>query len=192
MNTWMLWESGLFGDRVEVPHPSFACASLSCGCCEFYPFIINQWHSKWNVSLSSMSCSSKLIRPMNAATKSCPTLCDPTEGSPPDSLVPGILQTRTLEWVAISFSNAWKWKVKVKSLSCVRLSDPMDRSLPGSSVHGMFQAEVVEWGAIAFSGPRNEAIDICSLYPVGQKHRWHPGFMIVFEVGMGSPMGLSL
>ena len=51
--------------------------------------------------------------------QSCPTLCNPIDGSPPGSLVPGILQTRTLEWVAISFSNAWKWKVKVKSLSCV-------------------------------------------------------------------------
>ena len=48
-------------------------------------------------------------------------LCDPTDGSPPGSLVPGILQARTLECVAISFSNAWKWKVKVKSLSRVRL-----------------------------------------------------------------------
>ena len=48
---------------------------------------------------------------------SCPTLCDPIDGSPPGSPVPGILQARTLEWVAISFSNAWKWKVKVKSLS---------------------------------------------------------------------------
>ena len=59
-----------------------------------------------------------------AAAKSrqlCSTLCDPTDGSPPGSPVPGILQARTLEWVAISFSNAWKWKVKVKSLSCVRL-----------------------------------------------------------------------
>ena len=53
--------------------------------------------------------------------QSCPTLCDPIYGSPPDSPVPGILQARTLEGVAISFSNAWKWKVKVKSLSCVRL-----------------------------------------------------------------------
>ena len=54
--------------------------------------------------------------------QSCPTLCDPIVGSPPGSPVPGILQARTLEWVAISFSNACKWKVKVKSLSCVRLS----------------------------------------------------------------------
>ena len=49
--------------------------------------------------------------------QSCPTLCDPIDGSPPGSLVPGVLQARTLEWVAISFSNAWKWKVKVKPLS---------------------------------------------------------------------------
>ena len=51
----------------------------------------------------------------------CSTLCDPIDSSPPGSPVPGILQARTLEWLAISFSNAWKWKVKVKSLSRVRL-----------------------------------------------------------------------
>jgi len=59
-----------------------------------------------------------------AAAKSlelCPTLCDPIDGSTPGSPVPGILQARTLEWVAISFSSAWKWKVKGKSLSRVRL-----------------------------------------------------------------------
>ena len=58
--------------------------------------------------------------PAAAAAKwlqSCPTLCDPIDGSPP---APGILQARTLEWVAISFSNAWRWKVKVKSLSRVQ------------------------------------------------------------------------
>ena len=53
--------------------------------------------------------------------QSCPTLYDPIDGSPPGFPVPGILQARTLEWVAISFSNAWKWKVKVKLLSCVWL-----------------------------------------------------------------------
>ena len=53
--------------------------------------------------------------------QSCPTLCDPIDGSPPGSPVPGILQARILEWVAISFSNAWKWKVKGKSLSRVWL-----------------------------------------------------------------------
>ena len=54
--------------------------------------------------------------------QSCPTLCSPIDGSPPGSPIPGILQARTLEWVAISFSSAWKWKVKVKSLSRVRPS----------------------------------------------------------------------
>ena len=56
-----------------------------------------------------------------ASVQSCPTLCDPVDGSPPGSPVPGILQARTLEWGAISFSNAWKWKNKVKLLSRVWL-----------------------------------------------------------------------
>ena len=57
--------------------------------------------------------------------QSCPTLCNPIDGSPPGSPVPGILQARTLEWVAISFSNAWKWKVKMK-LQPTRLLHPWD------------------------------------------------------------------
>ena len=67
-------------------------------------------------------------------------------------------QARTLEWVAFSFSNAWKRKVKVKSLSRVGLSDPMDCSLPGSSVHGIFQASVLEWVAIAFSKKKKKKV----------------------------------
>ena len=65
-------------------------------------------------SVSSAAAAAKSLR-------SCPTLWDPIDGSPPGSPVPGSLQARTLEWVAISFSNAGKWKVKVKSLSRVRL-----------------------------------------------------------------------
>ena len=95
------------------------------------------------------------LRYATAAAKSpqlCPTLCDYIDGSPPGPAVPRILQARTLEWVAISISNSWKWKVKVKSISpCQTLSDPMDCSLPESSIHGIFQARVLEWGAIAFS-----------------------------------------
>ena len=83
--------------------------------------------------------------------QSCPSLCDPLDGSPPGSPIPGILQARTLEWVAIFFSNAWKWKGKVKLLSHPTLSDPMECSPPGSSTHGIFQARVLEWGARAFS-----------------------------------------
>ena len=67
---------------------------------------------------------STILMPAAAAAKSlqsCPTLCDPIDGSTPGSPVPGVLQARTLDWVAISFSNAWKWKVKVKSPSRVLL-----------------------------------------------------------------------
>ena len=90
-----------------------------------------------------------------AAAKSlqlCPTLCDPIDGSQPGSPVPGILQARTLEWVAISFYNAWKWKVKVKSLSRV-----LPSATPWTAAHqappsmGFSRQEEVEWGAIAFS-----------------------------------------
>ena len=89
--------------------------------------------------------------------QSCPTLCDPIDGSPPGSPVPGILQARTPEWAAISFFNVWKWKVKVKLFSCVWFSNPTDRSLPGSSIHGIFQARALEWGAIAFSESQRSA-----------------------------------
>ena len=62
--------------------------------------------------------------------QSCPTLCDPINGSPPGFPIPGILQARTLEWVAISFTNAWKWKVKVNSLR----SDQISRSVASDSL----------------------------------------------------------
>ena len=66
---------------------------------------------QWGESIKAAAAAKSL--------QSCPTLCDPIDGSPPGSPVPGILQARTLEWIAISFSNAWKWKVEVKSLSRV-------------------------------------------------------------------------
>ena len=81
--------------------------------------------------------------------QSCPTLCDPLDSSPPGSAVPGILQARTLEWAAISFSM--QESESEVAQSCPTLSDPMDCGPPGSSVHGIFQARVLEWGATAFS-----------------------------------------
>ena len=77
---------------------------------------INSCHRYYLIQfpITAMLCNAKSLQ-------SCPTLCDPIDSSPPGSPVPGILQARTLEWVAISFSNAWKWKEKVKSLSRVRL-----------------------------------------------------------------------
>ena len=85
------------------------------------------------IRVSMCKFEGNTIHAAAAAAKSlqlCPTLCDPIDGSPPGSPVPGILQARTLEWVAISFSNAWKWKVKVMSLSCVRPS-----STPWTAAH---------------------------------------------------------
>ena len=91
----------------------------------------NQFMDNWTFTISAnMSCLlssmflvSKKVYAAAAAKslQSCPTLCDPIDGSPPGSSIPGILQARILKWVAISFSNAWKWKVKVTSLSRVQL-----------------------------------------------------------------------
>ena len=77
-----------------------------------------QWKSCQNTPNSTHSkCKAAAAKSL----QSCPTLCDPIDGSPSGFPIPGILQARTLEWVAISFSNAWKWKVEVKSLSRIRL-----------------------------------------------------------------------
>ena len=122
------WVPELHGSNLQRSLPHFNC-QLTFPWLEFSP--------------SAAATAAKSLQ-------SCLTLCDPIDGSPPGSPVLGILQARTLEWVAISFSNAWKWKVKVKSLSPT-LRDPMDCRLPGSSIHGILQGRVLEWGAIAFS-----------------------------------------
>ena len=102
---------------------------FACSCCRVQLFA-TLWTVAHQASLSMgffrQEYWSGLPFPFDGAVtvmsfQSCPTLCDPIDGSPPGSPVPGILQARTLEWVAISFSNAWKWKVKEKSLSRVRL-----------------------------------------------------------------------
>ena len=98
---------------------------LSCSLKEMF----KSWQSMINFKISTKLIGKlqKYFKNCSAAAavakslQSCPTLCNPIDGSPSGSPVPGILQARTLEWVAISFSSAWKWKVKVKSLSCVWL-----------------------------------------------------------------------
>ena len=101
-----------------------------------------------------------IIRHAAAAAKSrqsCPTLCNPIDGSPPGSSVPGILQARILEWVAISFSNAWKWKVKVKLLSHVQLlATPWTVAYQAPLSMGFSRQEY--WSGVPLSG-----IDICLL-----------------------------
>ena len=84
--------------------------------------------------------------------QSCPTLCGPRDGSPPGSLIPGILQARTLEWVAISFSNVWKWKVKVKSLSRVRLFEtPWTAACQAPPSMGFSRQE--DWSGVPVPSP---------------------------------------
>ena len=84
--------------------------------------------------------------------QSCLTLCNPIDGSPPGSPVPGILQARTLEWVAISFSRAWKWKVKVKSLSRVQLfATPWSAAHQAPSPMGFSRQE--HWSGVPLPSP---------------------------------------
>ena len=98
-----------------------------------------RWPKYWSFSFSISSAAAATAAKW---PQSCLTLCDPTDGSPPGSPIPGILQARILEWVAISFSTAWKRKVKVKSLSRVRLlatpwtaayQAPLSMDFPGKS-----------------------------------------------------------
>ena len=105
-------------------------------------FSILFMQQKTNSSFHCSAAAAKLLQ-------SCLILCDPIDGSPLASSVPGILQARILEWVAISLSNAC---MCAKSLpSCLTLCDPMDSSPPGSSVHGILQARILEWVAISLS-----------------------------------------
>ena len=84
--------------------------------------------------------------------QSCLTLCYPTDGSSPGSSIPGVLQARILEWVAIYLSNACM-HAKLLQL-CPTLCDPLDSSPPGSSAHGILLTRILEWVAISFS-PKN-------------------------------------
>jgi len=101
--------------------------------------------------------------------QSCPTLCNPRGSSPPGSPVPGILQARTLEWVAIPFSNAWKWKVKVKSLSCVwLLATPWTAAYQAPPSMGFSRQEY--WSGVPLPSPKT-SLDIAKC-PLGKKLCW--------------------
>ena len=104
---------------------------------------------QWNIHKAKM-VSMLMAAAAAKSLQSCLTACSPIDCSPPGSPIPGILHARTLEWVAISFSNAWKWKSEVAQ-SCPTLSKPMNCSLPSFSIHGIFQARVLAWGTSAFS-----------------------------------------
>ena len=113
---------------------------------------------------------------LTAAAKllqSCPTLCDPIDSSPPGSPVPGILQARTLEWVAISFSNAWKWKVKVKSLSHARLlATPWTAAYQAPPSMGFSRQEY--WSGVPLPSPQTGTNHVQS-YPTKY---WCPEYIM--------------
>ena len=116
-------------------------------------------------------CSNVTLKKMLAAAtaakslQSCPTLCDPIDGTPPGSPVPGILQARTLEWVAISFSSAWKWKVKGKSLSCVWLwATPWTAAHQAPLSMGFSRQEY--WSGVPWPFLKEDAY-------VGSKKKWY-------------------
>ena len=104
-------------------------------------------NKKWNLQ-RDLVCYAKSLQ-------SCPTLCDPIDGSPPGSPVPGILQARTLGWVAISFSNAWTWKVKVKLLSCIwLLATPWTAAYQAPPSMGFSRQEY--WSGVPLPSPKSE------------------------------------
>ena len=105
--------------------------------------------------------------------QSCPTLCDPIDGSPPGSSVPGILHARILEWVAISFSNAWKWKMKVKSLSRVQFfATPWTVAYQAPPSMGFSRQEY--WSGLPFPSPLNihTIWQFLLIFPTPEKHSY--------------------
>ena len=120
--------------------------ALACGTTSEKP----KSSSRTNISKGAV-CTSGIFQWVSAAAtakslQSCPTLWDSIDGSPTGSLVPRILQARTLEWVAISFSNAAKWKVKVKSLSCVwLLATPWTAAYQAPPSMGFSRQEYWSW-----------------------------------------------
>ena len=121
-----------------------------------------------------------MIAAAAAAAKSLqsyPTLCDPIDGNPPGSPIPGILQARTLEWVAISFSSKWKWKVKVKLLSLVRSSaTPWTAAFQVLPSMGFSRQEY--WSGLPLSSLLTMIIFLLSLpEPQGAILRYSPGWV---------------
>ena len=116
------------------------------------------------VSLKPTSITKKLLFSKSNASaaaakslQSCPTLCGPIDSSPPGSPIPGILQARTLEWVVISFSNAWKWKMKVKSFSRVwLLATPWTADYQALPSMGVSRQEY--WSGVPLPSPSNAFI----------------------------------
>ena len=134
---------------------SILCRSLFMATVTHFWILIDDSRAK----LCLMFCFRQTLGKMDAAAakllQSCPTLCDPIDGSPPGSPIPGILQARALKWVAISSSNAWKWKVKVKLLNHVwLLATPWTAAYQAPPSMGFSRQEY--WSRVPLSSPRKD------------------------------------
>ena len=137
----ILWCSAFF--RVQLSHLCMTAGKTIV--------LTIKKENKCFITLTSISLAAAAAA---KSLQSCPTLCDPIDSSPPGSPVPGILKARTLEWVAISFSSAWKWKVKVKSLSCVRLvATPWTAAYQAPPSMGFFRQEY--WSGLPLPSPKH-------------------------------------
>ena len=115
----------------------------------------------FNSSSQCLLCAAAAAKSL----QSCPNLCDPIDGSPPGSPVPGILQARTLEWVVISFSKAWKWKVKVKSLSRVWLfTTPWTAAHQAPLPMGLSRQEY--WSGVPLPSPKDRGTWLTTVHRV--------------------------
>ena len=134
-----------------------------------------------NLQVGPIFCEQTLLDVKIAAAakslQSCPTLWDPIDGSPPGSPVPGILQVKTLGWVAISFSNAWKWKVKVKSFSRVWLvATPWTAAHQAPLSMGFSRQEY--WSGVPSPSP----VKIANLFQLIWVRVWRTVFLQTFPV----------
>ena len=135
------------------------------------------------------------VSPAVKSLQSCPTLCDPIDVSPRGSPVPGILQARTLEWVAISFSSAGKWKVRVKSLSLVRLlATPRTAAHQAPSSMGFSRQEY--WSGLPLPSPTvsPSPAEILSSSPIGLQSQTPWGLLVLLPdpQAVKPDMGLSI
>ena len=113
--------------------------------------------------------------------QSCLTLCDPIDGSPPGSTIPGILQARTLEWVAISFSNPWKWKVKGKAPSRVQLlATPWAEAYQAPLSMGFSRQEY--WSGVPLPSPDKRG-QFGKNYEIPSQHGWKLKQGTVLSIG---------
>ena len=170
------------------PSTDISPSNIHQGCLTFYLPSFWKRNHVWlqNRFTSKVLSWESFLMPAAAAKslQSCLTLCDPMDGSPPGSPVPGILQARTLEWVAISFSNAWKWKVKGKSLSHVWLFvTPWTAAYQAPLSMGFSRQEY--WSAVPLPSPSFFIVSLLLIFCFSNQIFFHCEALSDFPCGSG-------